>query len=190
MTAAAGVEVGPDGLMRCPWAHASPLSMAYHDQEWGRPVRGERQLYERITLEAFQAGLAWITVLRKREHLRHVFADFDPARVAAYDADDVDRLLADPGIIRNRAKVEAAVHNARAVCALDGGLTDLLWAFAPEKRPPPRHLAHVPAVTEESTAMARALKATGFRFVGPTTAYALMQATGMVNDHLDGCLAR
>ena len=184
----------PDGRVRCPWALAAPGYadyLAYHDEEWGRPVRGERPLYERITLEAFQSGLAWVTVLRKREAFRRAFAGFDPAVVAAYDETDVDRLLADAGIIRNRRKIEAAIANARVVVGLSGGLTDLLWSFAPDqRRPAPRTPADVPAVTPESTAMARALRAEGFRFVGPTTAYALMQATGMVNDHLADCWCR
>lgn len=185
------MTVASDGLTRCPWAMSTADYVAYHDEEWGRPVRGDQALFERITLEAFQSGLAWITVLRKRDAFRSAFAGFDPAAVAAYDADDVERLLADASIIRNRRKIEAAVANARAVLALDGGLTDLLWSFAPDPpRPAPKTLAEVPAVTPDSTAMAKALRAHGFRFVGPTTAYALMQATGMVNDHLADCSFR
>jgi len=180
----------PDGLSRCPWALSTPDYVAYHDEEWGRPVRGDQALFERITLEAFQSGLAWITILRKREAFRRAFAGFDPGAVAAYDEHDVDRLLGDAGIVRNRRKIEAAVANARAVVALDGGLSDLLWSFAPSARPAPTTLADVPAVTPESTAMAKALRAVGFRFVGPTTSYALMQATGMVNDHLADCAFR
>jgi DNA-3-methyladenine glycosylase I len=184
----------PDGRTRCPWALTAPAYpgyLAYHDDEWGRPVRDDRGLYERLTLEAFQSGLAWITVLRKREAFRRAFAGFDPAVVAAYDEADVDRLLADPGIIRNRRKIEAAVTNAQVVLGLSGGLTDLLWSFAPtEPRAAPRTQDEVPAVTPESTAMARALRAQGLRFVGPTTAYALMQATGMVNDHVADCWCR
>jgi DNA-3-methyladenine glycosylase I len=180
-----------DGLVRCPWALSTPDYVAYHDQEWGRPVRGDRALYERLTLEAFQSGLAWITILRKREAFRRAFAGFDPAVVADYDERDVERLLQDTGIVRNRRKIEAAVANARVVLALDGGLTELLWSFAPDRsRPAPRTLSDVPAVTPESTAMAKALRAEGFRFVGPTTAYALMQATGMVDDHLADCAFR
>jgi DNA-3-methyladenine glycosylase I len=182
---------GPDGLPRCPWALSSADYVAYHDDEWGRPVRGDQAFFERITLEAFQSGLAWITVLRKREAFRRAFAGFDPAVVAEYDEHDVDRLLEDAGIIRNRRKIEATLANARAVLELTGGLTDLLWSFAPdEARPAPRALSDVPAVTPESTAMAKALRAAGFRFVGPTTCYALMQATGMVNDHLAHCAFR
>jgi DNA-3-methyladenine glycosylase I len=184
-------EAGPDGLPRCPWALSTPDYVAYHDEEWGRPLRGDRELYERLTLEAFQSGLAWITILRKREGFRRAFDGFDPAVVASYGEAEVVRLLADTGIVRNRAKVEAAIHNARAVMALDGGLTELLWSFAPlPGRPAPTTLADVPAITPEATAMAKELKRRGFRFVGPTTSYALMQATGMVDDHLDGCIAR
>jgi DNA-3-methyladenine glycosylase I len=182
--------VGDDGLARCPWGASTPDYVAYHDEEWGRPVRGDRLLYERLTLEAFQSGLSWITILRKREAFRTAFAGFDPAAVAAYDERDVERLLGDTGIVRNRAKIEAAVANARQVVDLDGGLTELLWSFAPGPRPAPETLADVPAVTQESTAMAKELRRRGFRFVGPTTAYALMQATGMVDDHLAGCFVR
>ena len=181
---------GPDGLVRCPWALSTADYVAYHDQEWGRPVRGDQALFERLTLEAFQSGLSWITILRKRESFRRAFAHFDPAVVAEYDEHDVARLLEDAGIVRNRSKIEAAVANARAVLELSGGLTDLLWSFAPEPRPAPVALSDVPAVTPESTAMAKALRAQGFRFVGPTTSYALMQATGMVNDHLADCAFR
>ena len=185
------MTVAPDGRVRCPWAVSTPDYVRYHDEEWGRPVRGDQALYERITLEAFQSGLSWITILRKREAFRLAFAGFDPTVVAAYDEADVERLLADAGIVRNRSKIEAAVSNARVVVELSGGLTDLLWSFAPDDgRPAPRTAADVPAVTPESTAMAKALRARGFRFVGPTTAYALMQATGMVNDHLADCWCR
>jgi DNA-3-methyladenine glycosylase I len=183
--------LGDDGRPRCPWAVGSPEYVTYHDEEWGRPLRGEAALFERISLEAFQSGLAWITVLRKREAFRRAFAGFDPAVVAGYADGDVARLLADPGIIRNRAKIVATIANARAVLELDGGLTDLLWSFAPDgARPAPDTVADVPAVTRESTAMAKELKRRGFRFVGPTTAYALMQATGMVDDHLSTCFRR
>jgi DNA-3-methyladenine glycosylase I len=183
--------VGPDGLARCPWGVSPPDYVAYHDDEWGRPLHGTEELYERLCLEAFQSGLSWITILRKRPAFRAAFADFDPARVAAFDEHDVRRLLADAGIVRNRAKIDATIANAQAVLALDGDLDELLWSFAPPAdRPPPVTRAEVPAVTAESTAMAKALKRAGFRFVGPTTAYALMQATGMVNDHLAGCAFR
>ncbi|MCW2642185.1 MAG: DNA-3-methyladenine glycosylase [Dactylosporangium sp.] len=179
---------GPDGLARCAWAGATPDYMAYHDDEWGRPVRDDDGLYERLTLEAFQSGLSWLTILRKRPAFRVAFKDFAIAEVAAFDAADVARLLADSGIVRNRAKIEAALHNARAAADLPAGLGALLWSYAPapcERRP--RSFAEVPAITPESTAMAKDLKKRGFRFVGPTTAYALMQATGMVDDHLADC---
>ena len=185
------MTAGPDGVLRCPWALSTADYIAYHDGEWGRPVRGDRQLYERLTLEAFQSGLSWITILRKREAFRRAFADFDPAVVAEYDDADVARLLGDAAIVRNRQKIEATIANARAVLELAGGLTELLWSFAPDgPRPAPRDLTDVPAVTPESTAMAKALRAQGFRFVGPTTSYALMQATGMVDDHLADCAFR
>lgn len=187
-----GVVAGADGLLRCSWgAGTSPEYTAYHDDEWGREVRGDRELFERISLEAFQSGLSWLTILRKRQAFRAAFAGFDPAVVAAFDAHDEARLLADAGIVRNRAKVAATIANARATLSLDQPLSDLLWSFAPsDGRPAPRTMADVPAVTPESTAMAKALKRNGFRFVGPTTAYALMQATGMVNDHLADCAHR
>ncbi len=185
---------GPDGLSRCRWGTSAPEYVGYHDDEWGRPVHGEHALYERITLEAFQSGLSWITILRKREGFRGAFAGFDPEVVARFDDADHDRLMADAGIVRNRAKVRAAVTNARAVLDLrDGpGLDAFFWSFAPEApgRPVPQIFADVPAVTPESTAMAKALKQHGFVFVGPTTAYAGMQACGLVDDHLAGCHAR
>jgi len=174
---------------RCPWGASTPEYIAYHDEEWGRPVREDRALYEKLCLEAFQSGLSWLTILRKREAFRAAFAGFEPARVAAFDDGDVARLLADPGIVRNRLKIEAAIANARATLELDS-LSELLWSFAPEPGPAPQTLADVPALTPESTAMAKELKRRGFRFVGPTTAYALMQACGLVNDHLEGCVAR
>ena len=181
--------VGPDGRSRCAWAASTPDYAAYHDDEWGRPVHGERALFERITLEAFQSGLSWLTILRRREGFRAAFAEFDPDRVADYDETDVARLLADTAIIRNRAKIAAAVTNARAVVRLraDGGLDRLVWSFAPPPRPRPAALSDVPAVTPESTALAKALRGQGFVFVGPTTAYAAMQACGLVDDHVDGC---
>src|SRR5262249_42509817 len=162
--------------------------LAYHDDEWGRPVRDDNGLYERLTLEAFQSGLSWLIILRKRPAFRAAFADFAIEKVAAFGEKDVTRLLNDPGSVRNRAKIEAAVHNARAATELSAGLAALLWSYAPEPREHrPRTFAEVPAVTPESTAMAKDLKRRGFRFVGPTTAYALMQATGMVDDHLAEC---
>jgi DNA-3-methyladenine glycosylase I len=186
-----GVVIGADGLARCPWGASAPDYLTYHDTEWGKALHGDAALFERVSLEAFQSGLSWITILRKRPAFRAAFAGFDPARVALFDEADVERLLADAGIVRNRAKVLATIANARAVLDLDGSLDELLWSFAPRPpRPAPRGFGDVPAVTDESTAMAKALKRHGFRFVGPTTAYALMQATGMVNDHLADCAFR
>ncbi|HEY6594274.1 MAG TPA: DNA-3-methyladenine glycosylase I [Asanoa sp.] len=177
---------GADGLARCRWG-SSPDYLTYHDTEWGRPLRGDDVLYERMSLEAFQSGLSWLTILRKRENFRAAFDKFKIETVAAYGDGDVARLLADVGIVRNRAKVDAAIANARAALEVEGGLSNFLWSFAPPPRPRPASFAEVPASTPESTAMARALRKRGFRFVGPTTAYALMQATGMVDDHLAGC---
>jgi DNA-3-methyladenine glycosylase I len=187
--------VGEDGLARCSWGDSSPEYQRYHDEEWGRTVHGETRLFERLTLEAFQSGLSWITILRKREGFRTAFARFDAEQVARFDDDDVARLLADSAIVRNRAKINAAIMNARAVLAVrdavDGGLDALFWSFAPEPaRPAPRVSGDVPATTPESTALARALKRHGFAFVGPATAYAAMQACGLVNDHYEGCHAR
>ncbi|MGH8794088.1 MAG: DNA-3-methyladenine glycosylase I [Stackebrandtia sp.] len=181
------VVVGADGLPRCPWSSDWEIYRTYHDREWGRRLRGDDALFERLSLEAFQSGLSWLTILRKREAFRAAFQGFEAARVARYDDGDVERLLADAGIVRNRAKINAVIGNARAMAELDGTLTDLLWSFAPPPRPRPRTVADVPAVTPESKAMAAALKRRGFRFVGPTTAYALMQAVGMVDDHVVGC---
>ncbi|WP_099024012.1 DNA-3-methyladenine glycosylase I [Mycolicibacterium palauense] len=185
MTAA---EPADDGRPRCDWVPAnSPLYREYHDQEWGRALRGTVPLYERLCLEAFQSGLSWITILRKRDNFRRAFAGFDIDTVAGFGDADVARLMADTGIVRNRAKIEATVANARATADLDVDLSDLLWSFAPPARPRPAAMSDVPAVTPESTAMAKELKRRGFRFVGPTTAYALMQATGMVDDHIRSC---
>ncbi|MGI8816189.1 MAG: DNA-3-methyladenine glycosylase I [Pseudonocardia sp.] len=185
-----GLTPGPDGRARCQWATSAPDYLAYHDQEWGRPLRGVVPMFERLCLEGFQSGLSWLVILRKREGFRRAFAGFDPERVARFDDADTARLLADPAIVRNRAKIEATRRNARAVLALDVPLDELLWSFAPApgSRRRPRIPAEVPAVTPESTAMARELKRRGFSFVGPTTCYALMQATGLVDDHLDGCV--
>jgi DNA-3-methyladenine glycosylase I len=179
-----------DGLVdgRCWWGSSAPEYIAYHDEEWGRPVHDSRALFEKLSLEAFQSGLSWLTILRKRENFRAAFAGFEIERVAAFGEDDVARLLADEGIVRNRAKVEATIANARA--ALDLDLAELLWSFAPEPRPRPRTPADLPASTPESKAMAKELKRLGFRFVGPTTAYAMMQACGLVDDHIEGCLVR
>jgi len=184
-----GLVVGVDGLPRCAWAGSTPDYAAYHDDEWGRPVHGEQPLYERLTLEAFQSGLAWITILRKREGFRRAFAGFDPEVVARFDPADRERLMADPGIVRNGRKIDAAIHNAQAVLALraDGGLDRLVWSHAPTRHTRPSSMHEVPATSPESTALARALKAGGFVFVGPTTLYAAMQACGLVDDHVAGC---
>ena len=181
--------VGEDGRARCGWGASTPDYARYHDEEWGRPVRDADGLFERLCLEAFQSGLSWLTILRKRDAFRAAFAGFRIAAVARFGERDVERLMGDAGIVRNRAKIEAAVANARAAAAVDD-LGGLIWSFAPEARPAPRSFADVPAVTPESTALAKELKRRGFRFVGPTTAYALMQACGLVNDHLEGCHAR
>jgi DNA-3-methyladenine glycosylase I len=182
-----GLVAGADGRLRCFWGASTPEYEAYHDTEWGRPVRTDDGMFERLTLEAFQSGLAWITILRKREAFRRAFAGFVIGKVAAFDEEDAARLMADPGIVRNRMKVDAALHNARVALELPGGLAELLWSYAPAARPRPASRAEVPALTPESTAMSKDLKKRGFKFVGPTTAYALMQATGMVDDHLSGC---
>jgi DNA-3-methyladenine glycosylase I len=184
-----GATTGTDGKPRCPWGNSAPDYVAYHDDEWGVPLHGEAALYERLTLEAFQSGLSWLTILRKRAGFRSAFAGFEPKRVAEFGDADVARLMADASIVRNRAKIDAAIRNARAIAELDVPLDDLLWSFAPDpaSRPRPTTLAEVPAITAESTAMAKELKRRGFAFVGPTTAYALMQATGMVDDHVVGC---
>lgn len=184
---------GPDGALRCPWALSTPDYVMYHDEEWGRPVHGDDALFERLSLEAFQSGLSWITILRRREGFRAAFAGFEIAKVATFTDADKDRLLADAGIIRNRAKIEATMANARALAEwTPGDLDDLIWSHAPDPaaRPAPKTLADVPAVTPESTALSKALKKRGLRFVGPTTAYALMQACGLVDDHLASCVAR
>jgi DNA-3-methyladenine glycosylase I len=182
------VVVGADGVARCGWGGSTPDYAVYHDTEWGRPVRTDDGLFERLTLEAFQSGLSWLTILRKREAFRAAFGGFHIATVAGYGEADVARLLADAGIVRNRAKIEAALANARAALDLPAGLAELLWSFAPPPRSRrPASFAEVPAITPESAALAKRLKKAGFRFVGPTTAYALMQATGMVDDHLAGC---
>jgi DNA-3-methyladenine glycosylase I len=177
--------------VRC-WPTSDPLYIAYHDREWGRPDVDERSLYEKLVLEGFQSGLSWVTILRKRTAFRAAFAGFDPAAVAGFGDEDVARLMADPGIVRNRRKIEAAIVNARATVALreDGGLSRLVWRHRPQRSPAPGALADMPARTAESTALAKALKARGFAFVGPTTMYALMQACGIVNDHVAGCWVR
>ncbi|MFI6807009.1 DNA-3-methyladenine glycosylase I [Streptomyces luteogriseus] len=184
---------GPDGALRCPWALSAPEYVAYHDEEWGRPVHGDDALFERLSLEAFQSGLSWITILRRRPGFRAAFADFKIASVAAFTDEDRERLLADAGIIRNRAKIDATLANARALTEwAPGELDELIWSHAPDPagRPVPKTLSDVPPVTPESTALSKALKKRGLRFVGPTTAYALMQACGLVDDHLETCVAR
>ncbi|MFJ2175339.1 DNA-3-methyladenine glycosylase I [Streptomyces sp. NPDC101062] len=188
-----GAVAGPDGRPRCPWGVSTDDYLAYHDKEWGRPVHGDDALFERLCLEAFQSGLSWITILRRRETFREAFASFKIASVAEFTDADRERLLADPGIIRNRAKVDATLANARVLADWPaGGLDELIWSYAPAAagRPAPVTTADVPAVTDESTALAKELKKRGIRFVGPTTAYALMQACGLVNDHLAECVAR
>ena len=181
-----GTAPGPDGRLRCSWALSTPDYLAYHDTEWGRPVTSVDGLYERLTLEAFQSGLSWITILRKREAFRRAFAGFDPVRVAAFDGSDVERLLADAGIVRNRAKIEAAVANAQVVAAMGQEFADLIWSFRVTDRRRPTD-EDVRATSPESVALAKALRKAGIRFVGPTTAYALMQAVGLVDDHLVDC---
>ena len=177
-----------DGKIRCGWATSAPEYVRYHDEEWGTPLHGDDALFERMSLEAFQSGLSWITILRKREAFRAAFAGFLIEKVAAFTADDEARLMADASIVRNRAKIAAAIRNARAALEVPEGLDALLWSFAPTgPRPHPATLADVPATSPESVAMAKELKRRGFVFVGPTTAYALMQATGMVDDHVAAC---
>jgi len=185
----AGIVVDDHGVARCWWAVGTADYTAYHDDEWGVPVHGETGLYERLTLEAFQSGLSWLTILRKREGFRAAFAGFDPEAVAAFGDADVERLMADTAIVRNRLKIRAAITNARAVVRLrdHGGLDELFWSFAPVGGPQPLTPADVPATTPESAELAKTLKRNGFVFVGPTTAYAGMQACGLVNDHLAGC---
>jgi DNA-3-methyladenine glycosylase I len=184
-----GLAEGPDGRLRCRWGVSAPDYIAYHDEEWGRPVTDDRGIYERLTLEAFQSGLSWLTILRKREAFRAAFENFDFERVARYGRRDVARLMTDSGIVRNRAKIEAAIANAKATAGMaEAGesLASLAWSHRPGGE---RH-AGLPSATPESTALAKELKRREFRFVGPTTAYALMQAAGIVNDHLEGCFVR
>jgi len=185
-----GPVAGPDGRLRCPWGLSAPEYVAYHDDEWGRPVHGDQAIFERLCLEAFQSGLSWLTILRKRENFRKAFAGFDIPAVAAFTDADVARLLADAGIVRNRAKVNAAITNARAALEVKEGLSDLVWSYAETERPAPRTLADVPAQTPASKALAKELRGRGFVFTGPVTVYAAMQACGLVNDHLAECFAR
>jgi DNA-3-methyladenine glycosylase I len=190
--AEAALTTGADGRRRCWWAGGTPEYAAYHDSEWGRPVVGDDQLFERLCLEGFQSGLSWITILRKRENFRRAFADFRIEAVARFGARDVNRLLGDAGIVRNRMKIEAAIANAQAAASLDVPLSELLWSYADSgrSRRAPRSRADIPAITPASTALSKDLKKRGFRFVGPTTVYATMQACGLVNDHISGCHVR
>ncbi|MCX5341068.1 DNA-3-methyladenine glycosylase I [Streptomyces atratus] len=188
-----GAEAAPDGGLRCPWGLSTEDYLTYHDTEWGRPVHGDDALFERLCLEAFQSGLSWLTILRRREGFRSAFAGFKIPAVADFTDADKERLLADAGIIRNRAKIDATLANAKVLADWRAGeLDELIWSYAPDPagRPAPRTVGDVPAVTPESTALAKGLKKRGLRFVGPTTAYALMQACGLVDDHLADCVAR
>jgi DNA-3-methyladenine glycosylase I len=186
-----GAVVGPDGRQRCPWGVGPSDLGAYHDDEWGYPVRDDRGLYERLCLEAFQSGLSWLTILRKRENFRAAFHGFDPEQVAKFGPDDVTRLLGDVGIVRNRAKIEATIANARAAIELPDGLAALVWRYADdETRPAPVTGADVPSSTPAAKALSADLRRNGFRFTGPVTAYAAMQACGVVNDHLADCFRR
>ena len=189
---ARGVLPGPDGRPRCPWGLSAPEYVAYHDEEWGQPVRGDQAIFERLSLEAFQSGLSWLTILRKRENFRKAFAGFEIATVAGFGADDEQRLLADAGIVRNKAKISAVINNARAALELPAGLSDLVWSYAeePGSRPAPRTLDDLPAFSPASKALSKELKKHGFVFTGPVTAYAAMQACGIVNDHLAECFCR
>ena len=182
---------GSDHRRRCWWGSSTPDYERYHDAEWGRPITDDRGIYERLTLEAFQSGLSWLTIMRKRDNFRAAFADFEIEAVARFGARDVKRLMADAGIVRNRAKIDAAIANAKAAAALDGSLSELVWSHAPQgRRRAPRAREDLPATTSESTALSKELKRRGFRFLGPTTVYATMQACGVVNDHLSGCWVR
>ncbi len=186
--AGADLVIGDDGLARPVWASADPMLRDYYDTEWGMPVRDERGVFERLSLEAFQSGLSWRTILAKRPAFRAAFADFDPDTVATFGEDDVARLMTDAGIVRNRAKILATITNARATVALraDGGLADLVWSFRPASTPVPRSAAEVPTTSDDSTALSKALRKRGFAFVGPTTMHALMEALGIVDTHLVG----
>jgi len=184
-----GTVVGADGIRRCAWAGSAPDYLTYHDEEWGVPVHGEPALFERLTLEGFQSGLSWLTILRKRPAFRLAFAGFDAEQVAVFNDVDRARLMADAGIVRNVRKIDAAILNARAVLALrdEGGLDDVLWSYAPQSHRTPMAPAEVPTTSLESVALAKGLKQRGFVFVGPTTMYATMQACGLVDDHVAGC---
>jgi DNA-3-methyladenine glycosylase I len=188
---AKGTVLGPDGRARCPWGLSTPDYVAYHDVEWGRVVRGDQEIFERLSLEAFQSGLSWLTILRKRENFRKAFAGFGLAAVAAFGDDDVARLLADAGIVRNRAKISAVITNARAALEVPEGLSDLVWSYADaEPGPPPKTLADLKSQTPASKELAKRLRGRGFVFTGPVTVYSTMQACGLVNDHLADCFAR
>lgn len=183
-----GAVTGPDGLARSPWAYGHPLLLDYYDNEWGMPVRDEQGLFERLTLEAFQSGLSWLIILKKRPAFRQAFAGFDPEVIAEFTDADVERLMQDPGIVRNRRKIEATISNAAAALSLrsEGGLPAFIWSHLPPATPAPGTAADVPSQSAESVALSKALKAKGFRFVGPTTMFALMEAIGMVDTHLTG----
>ncbi|MFO7690374.1 MAG: DNA-3-methyladenine glycosylase I [Cryobacterium sp.] len=184
----ASLSIGEDGLARCAWVGADAEYRRYHDEEWGRPLRTDQQLFEKLCLEGFQAGLSWITILRRRAAFRAAFHGFDIDRVAAMTARDVDRLVQDASIIRHRGKIEAAIGNARVTRSLGESLTNLIWAFAPTARPQPlQELCDVPAITPEASALSAELRRRGYRFIGPTSAYALMQSAGLVDDHVAGC---
>jgi len=186
-----GPVAGPDGRLRCPWGLSAPEYVAYHDDEWGRPVHGDQAIFERLCLEAFQSGLSWLIILRKRENFRKAFAGFDIQQVAAFTDADAARLLADAGIVRNRAKINAAINNARAALEVSEGISDLFWSYAEtEPRPAPKTLTDLQAQTPQSKALAKELRKRGFVFTGPVTVYAAMQACGLVNDHLEACFAR
>jgi DNA-3-methyladenine glycosylase I len=182
------VRLGADGRARCAWVGDDLEYARYHDEEWGVPLHGDRALFEKMSLEGFQAGLSWITILRKRPRFREVFEGFEPEAVAGFGEDDIARLMMDAGIIRNRAKIEATISNARLVLELEPGELDtFMWSFAPASHRRPSTFAEVPATTPASDALSKSLRKRGFRFVGPTTMYALMQSAGMVDDHVDGC---
>jgi DNA-3-methyladenine glycosylase I len=185
-----GAEPGPDGRLRCPWALGSAEYLTYHDEEWGRPVRDDTGMFERLSLEAFQSGLSWLTILRKREGFRSAFAGFDIEAVAGYGPDDVARLLADSGIVRNRAKIEAVIGNARAALTLPDGLAALVWGYAGGQETAPVTLADIPSSTPGSKALSKELRKHGFSFTGPVTAYATLQACGVIDDHLESCFRR
>jgi DNA-3-methyladenine glycosylase I len=188
-----GAQIGPDGVPRCPWGNTPAEYQRYHDHEWGRPVGDDTRIFEKLCLEGFQGGLSWLTILRKREGFRAAFARFDPVVVAGFEEDDIERLLRDTSIVRNRAKITATIENARAMLRLAGqslSLATLVWRHEPAAGPPPTQTADLPAATPESKALSAALRKHGFRFVGPTTVYAAMQSLGVVNDHLAGCESR